>query len=231
MLATWSKHPSFTLILTLFSRPFAHPQLPMIVGDFTSTVLLEVEGGPGSFLDRSQRLQARLAACIDHMAVSGVRVLREWNRRLAPERRILPVVFTSLLGHQPPREEEGAAPTVLDNPVHGITQTPQVWLDLQIREERGSLCFNLDAIEDRFPAGLLDDMFGAFCRSLAPGRRRDVLDEPARARPGRATGAASTRQQHRGPRAGDPAPRARLRPGRGAAGASGRRVLDGEAEL
>jgi amino acid adenylation domain-containing protein len=166
VLAAWSKHPRFTIVLTLFNRPFTHPQLPEVVGDFTSTVLLEVEGRAGSFVERAQRLQLQLARDLDHAAVSGVRVLREWNRRQAPDRRIIPVVFTSLLGHQPAGDGARAGLTVLDNPIYGITQTPQVWLDLQMREERGGLHFNLDALEARFPAGLLDDLFGAYCRLL-----------------------------------------------------------------
>jgi amino acid adenylation domain-containing protein len=166
VLARWSKHPRFTVILTLFSRPFAHPQLSMIVGDFTSTVLLEVEAGLGSFTEQAQRLQTRLAADLDHSAVSGVRVLRELNRRIAPERRILPVVFTSLLGHQPAHETGDDALALLNDHVYGITQTPQVWLDLQIREHAGRLCFNLDALEDHFPPGMVDDLFDAFCQLL-----------------------------------------------------------------
>lgn len=164
-LADWSKHARFTLVVTLFNRPFSHPQLNQVVGDFTSTILLEVDGGAGTFADRAQRLQFQLASDLDHAALSGVRVLREINRLNPSERRIMPVVFTSLLGHQPAGEEHTGL-TVLSNPVYGVSQTPQVWLDLQIREERGALCFNLDALEARFPTSFLDDLFGAYCRLL-----------------------------------------------------------------
>ncbi|MEO7827677.1 MAG: amino acid adenylation domain-containing protein, partial [Allosphingosinicella sp.] len=48
----------------------------------------------------------------------------------------------------------------------------QVWLDFQVGEEQGRLAFNWDAVEDLFPAGLLDDMFGAFQALL-----RSLIDD------------------------------------------------------
>ena len=50
--------------------------------------------------------------------------------------------------------------------IYGISQTPQVLLDHQLTEQNGVLIFNWDVVEELFPEGLLDDMFGAYCNLL-----------------------------------------------------------------
>ncbi|ODN72167.1 AMP-binding protein [Methylobrevis pamukkalensis] len=47
-----------------------------------------------------------------------------------------------------------------------MSQTPQVTLDHQASEIDGALVCNWDAVEDLFPAGLLDDMFAAYADLL-----------------------------------------------------------------
>ena len=50
--------------------------------------------------------------------------------------------------------------------VYSISQTPQVWLDHMVSEQEGALVFYWDAVEDIFPAGMLDDMFASYCHLL-----------------------------------------------------------------
>jgi amino acid adenylation domain-containing protein len=58
-------------------------------------------------------------------------------------------------------------------PVYGISQTPQVWLDLQVGESAGNLWFNWDSVQDLFPAGMVDDMVTSFHSLL-----RRLADDP-----------------------------------------------------
>ncbi|HVR98124.1 MAG TPA: amino acid adenylation domain-containing protein, partial [Thermoanaerobaculia bacterium] len=160
ILATWSKSPRFTINLTLFNRPPVHPQIQEVVGDFTSLTLLAVDAGrPGSFEVRARAVQEQLWKDLEHRSLSAVHVLRELARLQGrPATFVMPVVFTSTLGHRyPDTGEAGGGDTV-----YGITQTPQVWLDHQVTERGGALAFNWDAVEDLFPAELLDDMFAAY---------------------------------------------------------------------
>ncbi|RKG77509.1 non-ribosomal peptide synthetase [Corallococcus terminator] len=174
VLGTWSKNPRFTLNLTLFNRLPLHSQVDGLVGDFTSLTLLEVDHSrPESFTDRGLRLQEQLWRDLDHRHFSGVRVLRELARREGGgQKALMPVVFTSTLalgaaGQTSPEEDW------LGEVLYGIGQTPQVWLDHQLVEQRGgALLFTWDAVEALFPPGLLDDMFGAYehlVRQLATG--------------------------------------------------------------
>ena len=168
VLAAWSKSTRFTLSLTLFNRLPLHPQVNAIVGDFTSLTLLEVDAAAGeTFGDRARLVQQRLWDDLDHRATGGVRVLRELARRRGGGAGLAPVVFTSLLtlrdGEAAAGEGEGLALTA----VYGVSQTPQVWLDHQASEQAGGLDFNWDAVEDLFPAGLLDGMLAAYLDLLA----------------------------------------------------------------
>ncbi|HEY0604992.1 MAG TPA: AMP-binding protein, partial [Herpetosiphonaceae bacterium] len=174
VLATWSKHPRFTINLTLFNRLPLHAQVNAIMGDFTSVTLLAVDlGGRDSFAARAQRLQAQLWDDLDHRYVSGVQVLRELARTQdGLPKAAMPVVFTSTL-IQGAAGQGLAALNRIGEIAYSISQTPQVWLDHQVFEQAGALVFNWDAVEELFPAGLLDAMFGAYCALLG----RLVADE------------------------------------------------------
>lgn len=167
VLAIWSKSQRFTLNLTLFNRLPLHPDSNSIVGDFTSVNLLEVDNStPPTFAARMQQQQERLWQDLDHRYFSGIQVMRELARfqRVGPT-AIMPVVFTSLLnlGEQNDRLTWSSR---LGGCVYAITQTPQVYLDFMVYEERGALQINCDAVDELFPAGLLDDLVGAYQRLL-----------------------------------------------------------------
>ncbi len=169
ILALWSKSARFTLNVTTFNRLPLHPQVNAIVGDFTSLTLLEVDASvPGGFELRARALQERLWEDLEHRSLGGVRVLRELGRvRGRTVGAMMPVVFTSTLFGA-----VGVDPAAGRNPssgerVYGISQTPQVWLDHQVGESQGVLVFSWDAVEELFPAGLLDEMFTAYQDLLA----------------------------------------------------------------
>ena len=167
VLAIWSKSPRFTINLTLFNRLPLHPQSNSIVGDFTSVNLLEVDNStPPTFAARLHQQQERLWQDLDHRYFSGIQAMRELARfqRVGPT-AIMPVIFTSLLNLG--EQDDGLTwSSRLGRCVYGITQTPQVYLDFMVYEEKGSLQINWDAVEELFPAGLLDDMFAAYQRLL-----------------------------------------------------------------
>ena len=178
VLSRWSKQQRFTINLTLFNRLSVHEQIMEVVGDFTSLTLLAVEmNAAQSFVERARRLQQQLWEDMDHRAVSGVAVLREMARRAGGARTAMPVVFTSELNfteenQDETREEETAekAKTAEQQQSTGsaysISQTPQVWIDHQVSEQRGALIFNWDSVEELFPAGMVEQMFAAYCSLL-----------------------------------------------------------------
>ena len=173
VLKVWSKSGRFTINLTLFNRMPLHAQVNDIVGDFTSLTLLEIDNSSkGTFEELGKRIQEQLWKDLDHRYVSGVRVLREMAKvQGGLLRAAMPVVFTSGLFESSVNQEDvvqeaSSSSDVLSpkNRIYSITQTPQVWLDHQVGEQEGKLVFNWDVVEELFPAGVIDEMFRAYCR-------------------------------------------------------------------
>ena len=164
-LAVWSRHARFCITLTLFNRPRLHPQVMQIIGDFTSTILLEVDGSASGFVDRAKALQKRLAADLDHGAFSGVQVMREQARRQRGRVSAVPVVFTSALGLDASKPGDSAWES-LGEMVYSVAQTPQVLIDHQVSEQDGGLLFTWDVVEEVFPPDLVGRMFDAYCGLL-----------------------------------------------------------------
>jgi amino acid adenylation domain-containing protein len=167
VLKVWSKHPLFTLNLALFNRIPLHPQINDIIGDFTSSILLEVDGSKeNTFEVRTKQLQEQLWKDFDHRYVSGVRIIRELTKlHGGTSRPLMPIVFTSSLT----QGKLGRDIFTLNGQgevIYNITQTPHVWIDHQVFEEDGSLVFSWDYVEGLFPEGLLLDMFESYCRLL-----------------------------------------------------------------
>ncbi|HUK24927.1 MAG TPA: amino acid adenylation domain-containing protein [Terriglobales bacterium] len=162
VLAIWSKNPRFTLNLTLFNRLPLHKQSNDIVGDFTSVNLLEVDNlKPAPFVERAQQTLGQLWQDLNYRYFSGVRVIREISRSQgAGPKAMMPVVFTSLLD----LGAESGGPSSADRlgkRTYAISQTPQVCLDFVVHEDRGWLVVSIDAVDELFPAGWLDDFFEA----------------------------------------------------------------------
>ncbi|MGW4381401.1 amino acid adenylation domain-containing protein [Kitasatospora sp. NPDC004531] len=162
VLRAWSRGDTFTINFPLFNRLPLHPRVDDLIGDFTTTSLLAVEKTDGTFEERARSVQQQLWEDLEHRHFGGVRVMRELARRTdGAVRAAFPVVVTSLLG-QPPRHFT----TSLGRTVHTSTQTPQVSLDFQVSEVEGRLEFSWDSLDEVFPPGLLEDMFGAYCGLL-----------------------------------------------------------------
>jgi amino acid adenylation domain-containing protein len=170
VLALWSKSPRFTINVPRFNRLPLHPQVNDIIGEFASFTLLEVDNSrQESFEVRARRLQEQLWKDLEHQYVSGVRVLRELSKvQGRTSGGIAPVVFTTTPQSVGSHLDSSRASLFkeLGDVVYTISQTPQVWLDCQYMEAENSLFLNWDGVEDLFPAGLVDDMFDAFCRLL-----------------------------------------------------------------
>ncbi|WP_274918766.1 non-ribosomal peptide synthetase [Streptomyces sp. WZ-12] len=172
----WSRRPHYSLMLTVFQREPVHPEVDLIVGDFTSLSVLEVDHRTTApFADRAGALHRLLWADLDHARFSGVQVMREWARqRGRPPQLLTPVVFTSNLPLATASDAAQAEPAPLGELGYGITQTPQVHLDHQVAERDGDLVFNWDAVDELFHPGVLDGMFDAYRRLLA-----DLVADPA----------------------------------------------------
>ncbi|WP_051022601.1 type I polyketide synthase [Nocardia pneumoniae] len=165
VLAAWSGDERFTLSLTLVDRPVALPGIDGAVGDFTTLLAHEVDRtAGGSFRERVVRTQRRLFDDIDHREYSALDLLAELSSRTG-QRRLLPVVFTSaldvaqLVGGAPDLEWAGRI-------VHGVSQTPQVWLDHQAFVHAGGVQLQWDVLETVLDPAAADTAFASYVEWL-----------------------------------------------------------------
>jgi mycobactin phenyloxazoline synthetase len=156
-LACWSSTSRFLLNLPLFGREAFHTDVDSLVGDFTSSLLLDVDlSGTCTAASRTLAVQDVMRTAATHSNYSGLSVLRDLGRyRGTP--MLAPVVFTSALGLG-----ELFCDDVIEmfgTPSWIISQGPQVALDAQVTEFDGGVLVNWDVREDVFPAGVIDAMF------------------------------------------------------------------------
>jgi len=170
-LAHWAKSSRFTLNLTLHARPPIHPDVNRVVGNFTGTVLVDVDAQAGLPLrELAARVGRRLAEHLGHAAYPGVQVLRRRAAALGWGAGLMPVVFTSMLGYESLRGGKENAVPLIGALAHGATRTPQVTLDAQAQADGEGLLLSWDVAEGAFPEGLPEAMFAAWvgaARALA----------------------------------------------------------------
>lgn len=178
VLAHWSQRRDFTINLTQFDRRPMHPDVGKLVGDFTSVLLVGLNGcGSRGFADDCREVYRTLWRALSHRSFSGVEVMRELGQKhcSAFGATQMPVVFTSLLGLNLDDLESGhgGAP-VFGAPQHLYTCTPQLWLDHQAMVRNGALEYNWIVTDQVFPDGLADEMFAAYGRVLDHLAKPDV---------------------------------------------------------
>ncbi|MGY2030835.1 non-ribosomal peptide synthetase [Nocardia gipuzkoensis] len=160
----WSAQSRFLLNVPLFHREPVHPEIDRVIGDFTSSIMLEVDVTENmSVADRARALQRSMHDSGAHTAYSGLEVLRDLGRHRG-EPVLAPVVYTSALNLG-----ELFADRVTEtfgDPVWIISQGPQVLLDAQVTEVRGGLLLNWDVRESAFPAGMVDAMFARYTQAI-----------------------------------------------------------------
>ncbi|SKO55008.1 Putative phenyloxazoline synthase MbtB [Mycobacteroides abscessus subsp. bolletii] len=161
----WSAQSRFLLNVPLFHRESVHPDIDRVIGDFTSSIMLDVDLTQDmSVADRARALQRTMYESGAHAAYPGLNVLRDLGRHRG-EPVLAPIVYTSALN----LGELFAEPVMqtFGEPVWIISQGPQVLLDAQVTEVRGGLLLNWDVRESAFPHGMVAAMFERYTDAVA----------------------------------------------------------------
>lgn len=164
VLGAWSTERDFLLNVPLFDRQPLAPAVNDMVADFTNLVLLRVDlRQPLPFAQRVRDLQRQLQENASHAQYSTLNVLQDLRRANNGKRAAAPVVFACNLGSAFVRPEVRAE---LGEWNWMLSQTPQVWLDHQVYKIDDSVLLAWDAVDELFPAGLMDDMLRSYRRLL-----------------------------------------------------------------
>lgn len=177
-LRCWSRDPQFSVTLLYQDRPPVHPEISDVVGNFSATVILEVDPTGASFETRAKALQSRLWQDLDHVQYNGVQVIRD----LALHRGTavtVPVVLASTLHLEAEAFDDAG---LLGRPLSDRLRTPHVWIDHQVSQTREGLRFHWDILEEIFPPGLAAAMFATYADLLGRLARGEGWDESAPAR-------------------------------------------------
>ena len=80
-LACWSSTSRFLLNVPLFGRETLHPDVPSLVGDFTSSLLLDIDlTGTTDAASRAHVVQDAMRTAAAHASYPGLSVLRDLAR-------------------------------------------------------------------------------------------------------------------------------------------------------
>lgn len=163
-IAAYATDSHFSLVLTVFNRLPVDPAINEVVGDFTSTSILDVDDlADAPIARRAQSLQRRLFADLDHRQFSGVRVVREYNRRHAHSVQGAAVVFTSNLDGD---DMNDIGFESFGEIVEATNQTPGVLLDHVVVQQQGCLNLIWNVVAEAFEPGVPDDMFATYGKRL-----------------------------------------------------------------
>ncbi|MEV6318359.1 amino acid adenylation domain-containing protein [Streptomyces sp. NPDC051776] len=160
VIAVWSDSQRFLLNLPVFDREMLQPGVAQLVGDFSSSILLDADLRQElPFAEQARLIQERMQSGVARAAYTGVEVLRDLARHEGGP-VLAPVVYTSAIGLGEIFEQN--VQTCFGKPVWIISQGPQVALDAQVTELDGGFLLNWDLRAGVFVPGVPDAAFDAY---------------------------------------------------------------------
>lgn len=158
----YGEQASSRITLTVLDRQPLVEDVMRIVGDFTSTVLLALDQhGQKSVVQAASEAQHQLFEALGNSAVSGIEVLRMLPQHERRTASATPVVLTSTLGAGD--AESANYRNCLEK---GLSQTPQVLLDIQLSDLDGGMAIVWDARVGGYPDVVLEAAFSDFCTAI-----------------------------------------------------------------
>ncbi len=152
-LQNWSENDEFIINMTTFKRPNKKKYLD-VIGDFTSTVLVEVNIQQElNIVENCEVVHNKVLKSFLHSKFEGIEIIRELNK--FNENTIMPYVFTSMLFDFESYNDLGSVD-------FWISETPQVYLDCQIKKFNGEVHISWDYLEEVFDKEQIFEMFNTF---------------------------------------------------------------------
>ncbi|PYG90249.1 yersiniabactin nonribosomal peptide synthetase [Ruminiclostridium sufflavum DSM 19573] len=156
ILRRYSVNRAFTLNLTLFNRNPVHEDIERVLGDFTNIGFASFWGEPEkAFKEEIRDTQKQLWRLIQYRMYDGTKILRNPGRSMAGK-AVMPVVFTGVLQGALKNEEKEFKESF------AISQTPQVMLDHQARDDEGFLHLSWDYVREALGDKYIEEIFSDY---------------------------------------------------------------------
>lgn len=156
VLSYWSNQQKLGISLTLSNRLPFHKDVDNLVGDFTSLILLDLDFSKDkTILERVNTVSNTINSALEYRYYDGIEFLRELaSKKGTVKKASMPFVFTSMIS-----SNKKNAWSEIGEINYIITQTPQVFLDCQISENKNGLSVTWDFVEELFNDEIIDAMF------------------------------------------------------------------------
>ncbi|MBQ7231739.1 MAG: amino acid adenylation domain-containing protein [Bacillales bacterium] len=175
ILYRWCSEKKFTINVTVNKKGLYDTVYESVLGEFTDIVLVSIENGKEiTFIDKCKAVQSEVVQNMNYSYFDGLEIQRIWTKENeVPLGNAFPIVFTSMLGSADSLSMPGKY-------TYGLTQTPQVWLDYQVREYKGELYFNWDVLKGKFHTCMIQHMFECYQQFLDSLDQKELWEKPMR---------------------------------------------------
>ena len=160
-------------VATTFFESAALDNAP--VGDYTRTGIVAAPSRIGSFAQQAAHATQQLWEALDHSSVTSAEIMKLRAAATGTASPIeYPVVFTSAVGHR-------GADDGWDIPMSfGVSQTPQVIMDLLHWEEHGNLILAWDCIDAVLPKDFADTAMSIAAAAIGELVDKSAWEDPSR---------------------------------------------------
>lgn len=154
VLYRWSQTNAFSINVTVNKRGLVDSDYEKTIGEFTDVALISFRfGEKKSFIQKCHTIQKQLHKSMNRKEFDGVEAQRMWsNGHESVFGTAFPIVFTSMLGTADHWKMPGTY-------YYGLTQTPQVWMDCQVRMQGEDLYLNWDIQKGIFEDDIIEEQF------------------------------------------------------------------------
>lgn len=158
ILTKWSQNPEMSINVTAFKRPdgevYRH-----VIGDFTTSMLVQSNfDEEKSFDENVKQIKMKLFTALKYQDFEVTQIVKELDMR--GRSSLMPIVFTSMLFDEDSLLGENFVKDYI------ISQTPQVYLDCQAKNNAGKLSITWDYRNSKFTKKMIDSMFDEYCSCI-----------------------------------------------------------------
>ena len=158
----WSQSTDYTInVIVVNNRKDIYDYFGEIA-DYTSNILHTVNYNVReSLYERMVNIQNNLLEELQYMSFEGTQVLRELKKQNRKAYENMPIVYTNTIGH-----DTNMSMNNIGKIKKILTQTPGVYLDLQVSLVDGQCMINWDYLENVFDKKEIEEKFEIFERIL-----------------------------------------------------------------